>query len=510
MKAKRNGKTPRLRTRKLLPIHYPLLTIILFICSCDLFNAPQQTDYYAKIDAEIAWAHAARLTVRVDYPPEWGSSPQQGDLNRDNTRKGYSFNVEFTPLSGYGFEKWLAVPTVEYNGLDKTKTAAEIEDSALSGTEVNITFSEGTSGAKIAAVTIFTEVPVTLVPWCSNRPALDQRTNPPTNPIFTPFPFDQRVNIWFTMPVKTSTISLTGENPTIRVMGIWASGDERGQLFNKNGEDGDLRNYFDLEFPDPPDPSKPLLNNRVNLGVKDNAKDLALLTITVTVGPGIESSSGVAMTTPALISYQTDTTEAKKVYRAQNIEARAPHSVYNNYFSNTEFTRPDIDRRFKQPDKNIVHIRFSVEAPPEAPDIHPNRIRIVEQRAYNLWGFSAAGDEEAVYSYSGVNVPGVISLDNNIFTITHTLKTDASGIIQLVVLPWYDDNGTPLVEEMPFSEAVGDARFVMIVMDNAAPEVPDLRPGLSKPSSMYSGIYVYGSDTPFELTLGGLIEIADN
>ena len=496
---------------KALLLYSFLLYLITFtLSSCDLFNGTKEDYLLQKIDDEIAWANAARLTVRVDYPVEWGASPQQGDLNRDNTRKGYEFNVEFTPMPGYGFEKWLAFPTAEYNGLDKTRTAVDIEASALNGSDVNITFSEGVSGAKIAVVTIFTEVPVTLVPWCNNRPALDQRTNPPLNPILAPFPYDQRVNIWFTMPVDTGTVRLAGEDPTITIAGIRASGNERGQPFNRNGEDGDLRGYFDLEFPPAPDPGKPHLNNRVNLIPKTNAHEIALLAIIITVGPGIENESGVAMTTPALISYQTDMTEAKKTYRAQNIEARAAHSVFEGYFGNTEFSRPDIDRRFRQPDKNTVFIRFSVEAPPDAPDLFPNRFRVVEQMVYNLWGFSADGYEEAVYSYSGANEPDTVSLENNVFTITHTLKSSASGIIQLAVLPWCDSNGVPLVEEMPLREAVSEGRFIMAVIDNAAPEVPDLRPGLSEPSSMHGDIYVYGPGAVFELTLEGLAGINDN
>ncbi|MCL2066990.1 MAG: hypothetical protein FWG99_05960, partial [Treponema sp.] len=162
-----------------------IFSLLSFLFSCDLFSGSTDNDLLKKIDEEIAWANAAKLTVRVDYPVEWGASPQQGDLNRENTRKGYEFNVEFTPMPGYGFEKWLAFPAAEYNALDKTKTAAEVEGLAFNSSSVKITFSEGASGAKIAAVTIFTDTPVTLVPWCSNRPRLDQQTNPPLDPILT-------------------------------------------------------------------------------------------------------------------------------------------------------------------------------------------------------------------------------------------------------------------------------------------------------------------------------------
>ena len=60
----------------LFPVLFPLSPV-----SCSLFNAPQQDDYFKKIDEEIAWANATRLTVNVAFPPEWGGSPQAG-VNR--------------------------------------------------------------------------------------------------------------------------------------------------------------------------------------------------------------------------------------------------------------------------------------------------------------------------------------------------------------------------------------------------------------------------------------------
>ncbi|MCL2067300.1 MAG: hypothetical protein FWG99_07530 [Treponema sp.] len=484
-----------------------LLYLLIFSFSCDPFTGTHDNDLLKKIDEEIAWANAAKLTVRVDYPVEWGASPQQGDLNRDNTRKGYEFNVEFTPMPGYGFEKWLAFPAVEYNGLDKIKTAAEVEGLAFNSSSVRVTLSEGASGAKIAAVTIFTDTPVTLVPWCSNRPSLDQQTNPPLNPILTPFPYDQRVNIWFNMPVNTSTISLTGESPTIRVTGIWASGNERGQPFNMNGENGDLRNYFDIEYPPAPDPANPHINNRVNLIPNANAHEIALLTVTVTVGPGIESESGVAMTVPTLISYQTDTTEARKVYRAGNV--RASEALASGYFRDAEFSRPDIDRRFSQNTnntKNTVYIRFTVEAPEDAPDSNPNKIIIVEHRLFSLRGFdlNPGSTNETTYLYPGP----CVSLAGGEFTVTHTLETALSGIVQMAVLPWYD--GTPAVEEMPVNEAISEGRYVTIVIDDAAPDVENPQPVFSGDYQIDNGVYVYGLNVPMTLALNGLSGIIDN
>ncbi|MDR0313778.1 MAG: hypothetical protein LBI14_09280, partial [Treponema sp.] len=59
-----------------------LIALCSLLISCDLFNGPIQPDFIGKIDAEIAWANAARLNVRVEYPSGWGtSSPSTGQIS---------------------------------------------------------------------------------------------------------------------------------------------------------------------------------------------------------------------------------------------------------------------------------------------------------------------------------------------------------------------------------------------------------------------------------------------
>ncbi|MDR1315832.1 MAG: hypothetical protein LBK13_03065, partial [Spirochaetales bacterium] len=65
---------------------------------CDLLNAPE-IDIGDHIDEAVAWANATRLTVRVEYPADWGSSnPAQGTITpaRD-IRRGFPFDLEFNP-----------------------------------------------------------------------------------------------------------------------------------------------------------------------------------------------------------------------------------------------------------------------------------------------------------------------------------------------------------------------------------------------------------------------------
>ena len=437
------------------------------------------------------WANAPKLTVTVAFPPEWGNSPQSGEGRCGDTRKGYEFGVEFIPLSGYGFEKWLAFRTTDYADLDKTKSASEVEDLALNGDGVTIVESISETGAKTAMVTINTLDPVTLVPWCGNRPRLSQQTNPPLNSIQVPFPYDQIVNIWFTMPVKAST--LIWDN--IHIIGLYTSGNNRGQPFNGNGN---LAEFFKLEIPSG-------FNNRLNLIPKqETAQELALLSISVIIGPGIESENGIAMAQAQTISYQTDTREAQKVYRAVNMSASV--NAASGYFNDIDWGNPDKDRRLKQTDKNTVYIRFSVDAP-SGDDIPPtpNKIRIVEHKVFDLGGFPASGTREKEYDFPGTG----IALSGGVFTITHTLQTLSSGIIQLLILPWYQ--GTPTVAIMPDNEAVSEGLYVTVVLDNAAPDVSDMMTTLSTPSSGGGdAVYVYGTGTPLTLTIVNLASITDN
>jgi hypothetical protein len=107
-----------------------------------------------------AWDVAPQLTVRVDYPPEWGSSVQNGPLTAGSVRKGFAFNVDFTPYSGYRFIGWVACKAVDYLDADTTVF--------LSAAAVAIV----PKSAGSASITINITDPVTLIPWCVNR-ALD-------------------------------------------------------------------------------------------------------------------------------------------------------------------------------------------------------------------------------------------------------------------------------------------------------------------------------------------------
>jgi len=480
----------RLVINKLLIVSFIIFS--LFIVSCDLFTGPK-VDLFQVISDEVDWANAPKLTVSVAFPPEWGNSPQSGEGKCGDTRKGYEFGVEFTPLSGFGFEKWLAFYTADYADQDKNLSYSEVEGSSLNGKGVNITESTSDTGAKTAKITVNITEPVTLVPWCNSRPRLTQQTNPPLNPILTPFPFNQTVNIWFNMNIKPESAVL---GDTITVKGIYASSignNERGQPFKGNG---DLSSYFTLVFP---------AANRIALTpIEETANELALLSINITVGPGIKNLNGVTMAQAETISYQTDSKEAQKAYRAEYIKASRNGS---NWFGDTAdypWNSPSIDRRFNKSDKNTAHIRFSVNPPEGAPSV-PNKIKVVEKLSYDLRGFNAAG-QSCEEEYSGVIPSG------GVYTITHTLQTASSGIIQILILPWYDDDAS--IMPLQANEAVAEGQYVTVVMDLSAPDVNNLNARLNTPSSTEirenKTIHVYGSGAEITLTVDGLENLADN
>ena len=477
---------------------------LLFVC-CNLFNNNPEGNILKAIDADVAWANAEKVTVTVAYPQEWGSSPQFAgcfDASRTNERprSGYPFPVEFTPSSGYGFVGWLAFDSGKFTL--ESITAMDFDtakSNSLNGDAVDIgSLQKTNTGAMSVNVTINSSSGVILVPWCDSRPRLAQQTNPPLTPVLTAFPFDQRINIWFTMPINPATVIL---GQTVNISGIYAAGDDRGKSFRETDLNGVLDSYFDLDFPSDS-------VTHVTLTPKtDTAPDLSLLTIIVTVGPGIESASGTAMAAAETISYQTDTNEAQKVYSPGTIRASVSADGSLFYDAGTQWNNPDIDRRFNQ-NSNTVFLHFSVTAPEGAPSLTPNRITVTERRAFDLRGFTASGSLDYAYTVPG---PGVSTPAGGGCIIAHQIQTTAPGIIQLIVLPWYNDAVNPY-QPLSAASALSEGQYVTIVMDNAAPELPDMGAGLGSYSSFDSenGVYIYGSGQEMSLTLGNLGNLVDN
>jgi hypothetical protein len=486
--------------RENLPFFLFSLLFVLLLITCDLFNGEMQDDHLKKIDDEILWSKAVRLDVRVDYPSEWGSSPQQGALNKDNTRKGYAFGVEFTSLPGFGFEEWLAFPTSAYSSLDFTKTASQVKGDSLNGRGVDIPpelNSVNAAGAQTAKVTINITESVTLVPWCSDRPRLSQRCNPPLNQTMIYFPYDQQVIIWFNMMVKREMVEF-GENRIV-ISGY-------NQVLEQPVE-GDLNECFTLVYSNI-DLSDPTLVNTVTLvPIPEKANELANLEISVKVGSNIENKNGITMAQAETISYQTNAGQAQRAYRASDIAVTRPDGT--SFFADSEsYQWGNIDRRFQT--NKEVPLSFKVSWPEGAAPV-PNKLTIIERMAYKLDG-SPFNNNPLMIPIKDKEYPSgfIYSSDNASYTITHELQSEVSGIIQLLVLPW-NDGETPAIFALDTDVAVSESRYVTIVIDIAAPGLADLGASLSNESSMEgTDVYVYGSGRAMTLTVGGLGNLADN
>lgn len=198
------------RLRKSLPVLYLFFAICSLLIGCDLFNLPADPDYLKKLDAEIAWANAAKLNVRVEYPAAWGTSnPPQGNITPAmDIRKGYPFEIEFIPNHEYSLTAWLAYPTAALNALSGNWTT----DFDLLSTIEAITYNVVLPAHPILPITggkgefvINTTEDITLIPWCDTQPRIT-RTMPRNDPSGR-YSVANRITLYFNGPLDTESLS---------------------------------------------------------------------------------------------------------------------------------------------------------------------------------------------------------------------------------------------------------------------------------------------------------------
>ncbi|GBU28501.1 hypothetical protein R84B8_02060 [Treponema sp. R8-4-B8] len=491
----------------LLTLPFLLFSFFILLSSCNLFTGPK-VDLFQVISDEVDWANAARLTVTVAVPSGWGNSPQFGDGKCGDTRLGYLFNVEFTPNSGYGFRGWLAFKSSEYNqqeiiAMGYEQALAE----SLNGNGVEITDGEVTNtGAYPGGVTIRVNAPVTLIPFCDNRPQV-VRSNPPLIPAITSFPFDQTVSVYFNMAVKQSSVVM---GDTVKVSAVYASGLDNGNPFEKfsdgvNIDNGDISQYFTVSFPQA---------DVMYLSVKNTdgyfGYDLKLLNIGVEIGPGVQNLNGITMPAVQTITYLTNSSEAQKVYEAFNIQARRSETGGEHdtaWFQDGErWNDPDIDRRFnwKNAQYDTVYIRFTVTNP-EGVTTLPNRFIVSEQVAYSLNGLSASGTATPK-TYRD------LTPDGGYYYITHKLETAVPGIIRLVIRPWYEDaDGANNIMEQDYNEAVNLLHFITAVMDTEAPGGSMTSLGAEITGGVLNDdVYTFNAASDMTFALNSIDRLSDN
>ncbi|MCL2067383.1 MAG: hypothetical protein FWG99_07965 [Treponema sp.] len=200
--------------------------LLTFLFSCDLFSGSTDNDLLKKIDEEIAWANAAKLTVHISYDPYWGtSSPPIGQITQArDIRQGYDFALEFTPDAAFSLVEWRAFSGELESGWWDDPVQFEID---MQGRELEI----GRDFALMSLLsprggnsTLKINVPgtITLVPWCRTEPRI-LRTEPriPITADLPEFSKGMVLNIYFNSPLKESSmydaITIRGTTNTTNV-----------------------------------------------------------------------------------------------------------------------------------------------------------------------------------------------------------------------------------------------------------------------------------------------------
>jgi len=561
-KSKEQSEIKKTRKKPVFPLLSALCSLFsvhcsLFIVLCSLLiGCEGDPDFLKKIDEEIAWANADRLTVAVTFPPEWGSSnPQQGTLSpgiRDIRRwtegqneQKYKFSVEFTPLPGFGFEGWLAFPTSDYARLNKTISADDIEELNLhlNGNGVEITNVSGSNGVETATVIISTNVDVTLVPWCTDRPRITH-SNPPLISSGFSYTRGQQITITFSMqldyedkePIEfgTDTITISGQGLN-------------GVAWNKTGEKDFHDEYFNKPYYDEELQSiiiKPI----------EESEPPELYNITVTVfGKEILGKNGKGFSAPVQFSYITSKELVTLAYKASNIWASHDPEKDRRVESFFYQTAPsERDRRLRPGENNsgyTVSLFFSVSrSMGEIVNPEPNALTIVpvyyadldgtvninelEHRTVNYkidrsGSASVAGTNEESGTFIPMNTNessagGVYRqmnnishpLDVNYYEVIYTFSDSPSdripsGIYRLVLLPYQADGDIESYKDL-WDKAVEESRYVTVVIDKDPPNTDGslLFSGYTLIHS--NGAYRYTTDSRFMTITPDFINVSDN
>jgi hypothetical protein len=174
-----------------------LFPVFLVFSGCDLLNNKPEIDLERAIDETIAWANAERLTVSVAYLDTWGSSnPTKGTITSIDIRKGFPFDLEFSPSAAYAFLEWRAYRTAALpaNWIDDPVTVLEGVDQL----EAEAWSVAGAGGDK-RTITLNTAGPVTLIPWSRDEPRII-RTDPPMDIQNLYYPSNKTITIYFAAP----------------------------------------------------------------------------------------------------------------------------------------------------------------------------------------------------------------------------------------------------------------------------------------------------------------------
>ena len=470
----------------------------------------------------MAWHNAAKLNVRLEYPGRWGiSNPVQGSIapGTIDIRKGYEFSFEFFPEQDFSLVSVRAYKTSTLNALGdwrNIETAVGLLNSqaaingrldgipALNPMVERISPLETPPSGGRFTFKINTEDDVTFVPVCEPRPRI-LRSNPPLISSLSPFPYNQKVSLVFNMPIDPATLQ-----DNIRVEATLRSNSQPA------GKEGNITEFFNISY----------LENDfiVELTAKNDQitlESLKMLSINIIIGPDIKNLAGNTMAGTQVVSYMTNASEAQIVYEANNITATRGLKTGETYTypeakfgdSNTQWNNPLIDRRFNDTDRNRARINFTVNNPLEITEL-PNRFTIVEHVISNLAGFPFT-HSVTPKTYELSQTPGddkAIQETDYSYTLDYELRSTHSGIINLIVLPWYESSvsADTIIAQDP-SVASISGRFVTVVMDKTPPGIwhTDLNAVITG-GYLSSGVYTFSENAEMTITLNGLGSLSDN
>ena len=264
------------------------------LISCDLINAVNDPDYFELIDEEIAWANAAKLTVTIAIPQSWGTSPQIG-TNRcfdkvrtsQTPRKGYPFEVEFTPEAAYSLLGWRAYAT---STLESLKIDWLVDPDILTREKVptlkGVIIPELPARGGKGSFTVNTTVPVTLVPWCKAEPYVI-RTDPRDDPSFERYYHPSAPVVIYFNAALSPDMEWKLNDGIINV---------KGRAVGSNDEYKDINNYF----LDPVYESR-AGSHAVTVKPKGTMPDLEIM---MTIGPKIYNAEFEGMSKAEILYYK--------------------------------------------------------------------------------------------------------------------------------------------------------------------------------------------------------------
>ena len=201
-----------LKKHSLFSVSAIAFSLLILAVSCDLFNKPKDPHFIKKIDAEIAWANAKKLTVHLSFDRNWGTSnPGQGKITPKpmDIRQRYAFDIEFNPDTAYSLAEWRAFSGELPQGWEED--ISQLEDEGIKARELEI----GKDFVLVSAPEIFSRGGnysmkinvtgiVTIVPWCKTEPRITR-----TEPRFMPnmeLPRGSVISIYFNAPLDESSV----------------------------------------------------------------------------------------------------------------------------------------------------------------------------------------------------------------------------------------------------------------------------------------------------------------